>query len=208
MFISALKAAEVCCAVTGESINDADALSAASVGFSMGVSGCAVAKDHADIVLLDDNFASIFNACRWGRNIFDNIRKFIQFQVTVNLSCLLVVIIGGATLGKSPFSILQLLWINLVMDVLAAIALATEAPHPTQLRKERISRKDSIVTPLMWRAITSQLLYQGLVMLILLYFGPSMFGIKYNLVKTPLYATTLTGSSVATYRLQHYTLLF
>ena len=97
----------------------------------MGEDGCAAAKDHADIILTDDNFTSVVNAIRWGRNIQDNTRKFIQFQMTVNISCLTIVILSVITLGFSPFSVFQLLWINLVMDVLAAIAFATEHPHPT-----------------------------------------------------------------------------
>jgi len=90
------------------------------------------------------------------------------------------------------------------MDVMAAIALSTEAPHPTNLRTERIKKSDKILTPYMWRAVTSQFLYQALVMLILLFAGPSMFGISYNLIKTPYY----NEDGVATYALQHHTLLF
>lgn len=160
----------------------------------MGKSGCDVAKENADIILLDDDFKSIFNAVRWGRNVFDNCRKFIQFQLTVNLSCLWIVILGGASLGLSPFSILQLLWINLVMDVLAAIALASEAPHPTQIRKERVNlKKDPLISPIMWRTIFSQLVYQVLVMTTLLYAAPTIFGIQYNLVETPLYSSDAAG---------------
>lgn len=90
------------------------------------------------------------------------------------------------------------------MDVMAAIALSTEAPHPTKLRAERIKPKDKILTPFMWRAVTSQFLYQALVMLVLLFAGPSMFGISYNLINTPYY----NKDGVATYALQHHTLLF
>jgi P-type E1-E2 ATPase len=79
MFAAALKESGSMCALTGEGINDALALSEANVGFAMGMDGCAVAKDHADIIILDDNFASVVNAIRWGRNIFDNVRKFVQF---------------------------------------------------------------------------------------------------------------------------------
>lgn len=106
--------------------------------------------------------------------------------MTVNISCLFVVLLGGATLGKSPFNVVQLLWINLIMDVFAAIALATESPHPTQLRKERIKKNDKIVTPIMYRSIFAQVVYQIIVMITLLYGAPAMFHMKYNLVKTPL----------------------
>ena len=204
MFVAAMKKSGSSCALTGEGINDALSLSEASVGFAMGQDGCSVAKDHSDIIILNDNFSSVVNAVRWGRNIFDNCRKFVQFQLTCNISCLFIVILSGTFLGNSPFSIIQLLWINLVMDVLAAIALSTEAPHPTQLRAERIKKNDKILTPLMWRAVTSQALYQAIVMLILLFAGPAMFGIGYNLIKAPL----LNADSTPTFHLQHNTLMF
>ena len=204
MFVAAMKKSGSSCAVTGEGINDALALSEASVGYAMGQDGCSVAKDHADIIIMNDNFSTVVTAIRWGRNIVDNCRKFVQFQLTVNISCLFIVILSGTFLGNSPFSIIQLLWINLVMDVLAAIALSTEAPHPEQLRAERIKPKDKILTPLMWRAVTSQALYQAIVMLILLFAGPAMFGISYNLIKTPL----MNADGDPTYHLQHNTLMF
>ena len=94
------------CAVTGEGINDALALSEASVGYAMGQDGCSVAKDHADIIIMNDNFSTVVTAIRWGRNIVDNCRKFVQFQLTVNISCLFIVILSGTFLGNSPFSII------------------------------------------------------------------------------------------------------
>ena len=122
---------------------------------------------------------------KWGRNIVDNVRKFLQFQLTVNLSCLLIVILGGISTGMSPFNVIQLLWINLVMDVLAAIALATEAPEQ-DLSADRIKKNDRFITPVMWRTILSQVIYQFIVMIIMLYAGPAMFNIRYNLISTEL----------------------
>jgi P-type E1-E2 ATPase len=119
-------------AMTGDSISDAPALRAADVGLCM-QDGCDVAKDSADFVILNNDYKSVFNAARWGRNIFDSIRKFLQFQLTVAISLTLVLIISSLTLGRCPFTVMQILWINLVMDVLAAAALATESPHPTEL---------------------------------------------------------------------------
>lgn len=132
-------------AVTAEGSNDAPALRQANVGFCMGITGCQVAKESSDIVLLDDNFKSVFRACQWGRNIYDNVRKFIQFQMTVNVSALAIILLGVITLGSSPFQVVQLLWMNMVMDTLAAIALATEPPHPTDLNKQRIKKHDRVV---------------------------------------------------------------
>jgi magnesium-transporting ATPase (P-type) len=171
------------CAVTGHLADDVPAIKQASVGFTLGKCGCDLARASGDVIILDDDFNSIYNAVQWGRNLFDNCRKFIQFQLTVNISCIWIVLLGGISLGQSPFSVLELLWINLIMDVLAAIALSSEAPLPGELRKERVNlKKDALVTPIMWRQIYSQTLYQVLVMTTLLYAAPAMFGIKYNLV--------------------------
>lgn len=214
MFVSAIKQLNTQCAVTGESFNDAMSLKEASVGFAMGNAGCAVAKDNSDIIILDDNYASIMSAAKWGRNLFDNCRKFVQFQMTVNISCIIFVIIGGTTLGKSPFTVFQLLWINLIMDVLAAIALASETPHPTQLRKERIKKKDKIITPFMKRTIMSQVIYQLVVMLTMLYFGEMMFNFCDKIEDTDvneecyydMVNDALTADGGA--RMRHYSFLF
>jgi P-type E1-E2 ATPase len=106
MFVAAMKASGSICAVTGEGINDALSLTEANVGFAMGQDGCSVAKDHSDIIITDDNFASVVNAIRWGRNIIDNTRKYVQFQLTVNVSCLFFVILAKTCLGNSPFTII------------------------------------------------------------------------------------------------------
>lgn len=140
LFTAAIK----CCkpvGITGEGAADSGALRTANVGFCMGRNGCAVAQASSDIIITDDDYTSTKNALKWGRNLYDNIRKFVQFQMTVNITCLVFVIFCGVTVGHSPFTVFQLLWINLIMDVLAAIALATEAPHPTKLKKEKIRPK-------------------------------------------------------------------
>lgn len=132
--VAGLKEMGECVAMTAEGINDATALKQANVGICMGVSGTEVAKDASDIIILDDNFISVFRSVQYGRNIYDNIRKFFQFQMVVNVVCVFIVLISGITLGESPFNVIQLLWINLIMDTLGAIALSTERPHPTELK--------------------------------------------------------------------------
>jgi len=92
-------------AVTGEGLNDVDALLTADVSFCMG-SGCEVAKEASQIIFIDDNFNSVYQATLWGRNVIDNIRKFLQFQLAINIVCVFIVFLGGATLGNSPFSII------------------------------------------------------------------------------------------------------
>lgn len=171
-------------AMTGDSITDAEALRKADVGLCMG-SGCEVAKDNSDLIILDNDFYSIYRSIKWGRAIFDNIRKFVQFQLTVNLVICFITIIGGCTIGRIPLNIIQMLWVNLIMDVLGAIALGTEAPRVEG--DSRISRKDPIVTSIMWRQIICMSVYQIVVMLVLMFFGEMIFFKEsFNLITAPL----------------------
>jgi Ca2+ transporting ATPase len=111
--------------MAGDGIADSEVLKQADVGLCMGT-GCDVAKDNSDLVITDNDFQSIRRAILWGRAMFDNVRKFLQFQLTINLSVVSIVFISGLTLGDVPFNVIQLLWINLIMDILAAISLGTE----------------------------------------------------------------------------------
>jgi magnesium-transporting ATPase (P-type) len=213
--IAGLKELGINVAVTADGINDARALKSANVGFCMGISGCEVAKDSSDIIILDDNFNSVFRACQWGRNILDNIRKFIQFQLSVNVVCLVIMFLGGATLGNPTFSVTQLLWINMIMDTLAAISLATEPPHPTQLKEEKQKKSDKIILPTMWRNVIGQATYQLLVLIVMLYTGPWWFGKGYKLAdnsEIDFYGATKNETPelalARVYKLEHYTMLF
>ena len=152
-------------AVTGDGTNDAPALSKSDVGFSM-FAGTDIAKEASDIVIMDNNFSSLVVAIIYGRNIYDNIRKFLQFQLTVNFCACLLVFICACIGNETPLTTIQMLWINLIMDSLGSLALATEPPYDELLNRQPTKKNESIINGKMWKHI----LFQSIIQLILLVF--------------------------------------
>ena len=142
----------------------------------MGIAGTQIAKDAADIILLDDNFASIVTAAKWGRNVYASIQKFLQFQLTVNIAAVVTALVGSFAYAKSPLAAIQLLWVNLIMDALASLALASEPPTDELLKRDPVNRSKSIITAQMWWNMIGQSGYQLGVIFFLLFAGPSIWG--------------------------------
>jgi Ca2+ transporting ATPase len=133
-----------------------------------------VAREACDIILLDDNFNSIVRAILWGRNVYDSIKKFLQFQLTVNVVAVVITLVGAALLQMPILTALQMLWINLIMDTLASLALATEPPMQSMLERPPHSRDEYIVTKKMFKHIIGQSIFQLIVLFILAFAGEDL----------------------------------
>ncbi|KAG5463270.1 MAG: hypothetical protein BJ554DRAFT_586 [Olpidium bornovanus] len=164
-------------AVTGDGANDGPALKTADVGFAMGIAGSGIAKEAASIILMDDNFCSVVTAVVWGRSVSDSVRKFLTFQLTVNVTAVTLALDESST---SVLTAVQLLWVNLLMDTFGALALATDEPDEDEfMRRPPINNKrDPLISWNMRWMIAGQALWQTSVTLVLLYAGSSLFQLR------------------------------
>lgn len=178
LVVAGLKAQDKKVAVIGDGINDLKAFETADVSFAM-ASGTSVARNSASMVLTDNDFEACMRSVMWGRNIYGNVKRFLQFQITCNFSVIVTVFIGYLYLTESPLSAVQLLWINLIMDTLAALALATTPPHASVIREPPMTSEQPILTRVIWRQIYGVTLWNVIVMMIMIFLGKVMFDLDY-----------------------------
>ena len=178
ILVSRLKYLGETVAVTGDGTNDGPALKLADVGFSMGIAGTEVAKEASAIILMDDNFSSIVKAIMWGRSVNDAVAKFLQFQITVNITAVVLAFVSAVSSPDmhSVLSAVQLLWVNLIMDTFAALALATDPPTQKILDRKPTPKSAPLITTNMWKMIIGQAIYQLVVTFVLYFVGNSIFG--------------------------------
>ena len=168
--------------VTGDGTNDWPALKTAHVGFSLGIAGTEAAKEASDIILMDDNFSSIVNAIMWGRCVNDAVRKFLQFQISTNVTAVVITFVTAlaSSAEEGALSAVQLLWINIIMGSFAALALATDPASPLLLNSKPDKKTDPLFTVDMIKQILGQAYYQIVIVIIFHFLGSKILGFHHT----------------------------
>ncbi|TFK75096.1 calcium-translocating P-type ATPase [Pluteus cervinus] len=181
ILVETLKAIGEVVGVTGDGTNDGPALKTANVGFSMGIAGTEVAKEASDIILMDDNFASIVKAIIWGRCVNDSVRKFLQFQISTNVTAVVITFVTAVASVEesSVLTAVQLLWINIIMDTFAALALATDPATEALLDRKPDKKTAPLFTVNMYKMILIQSIYQIIIILIFHFLGLQILGLHH-----------------------------
>ena len=184
--------------VTGDGTNDGPALKTANVGFSMGIAGTEVAKEASDIILMDDNFSSIVKAIMWGRCINDAVRKFLQFQITTNVTAVVITFVSAVSSVQesSVLSAVQLLWINIIMDTFAALALATDPASEALLDRKPEKKNAPLFSVDMYKMILMQSVYQITIILIFHFLGLQILGLESTTHNTGVVQTLVFNTFV------------
>jgi len=198
VLVETLKSIGEIVGVTGDGTNDGPALKTADVGFSMGIAGTEVAKEASDIILMDDNFSSIVKAIIWGRCVNDAVRKFLQFQISVNITAVVITFVTALASNQeeSVLSAVQLLWINIIMDTFAALALATDPASETQLDRKPDKKTAPLFSTDMYKMILFQSTYQVLIILLFHFLGHRILGFDHSINNDDIVRTLVFNTFV------------
>eukprot|EP00271_Cylindrocystis_brebissonii_P014798 TRINITY_DN3635_c0_g1_i1.p1 TRINITY_DN3635_c0_g1~~TRINITY_DN3635_c0_g1_i1.p1 ORF type:complete len:1016 (-),score=205.49 TRINITY_DN3635_c0_g1_i1:1288-4335(-) len=198
LLVKTLKEMGEVVAVTGDGTNDAPALREADIGLAMGQCGTEVAKHSADIIILDDNFASIVKTVSWGRSVQRNIQRFLQFQITTSLVAILLNLVAALVKGDAPLTVVQMLWLDLIQDTFGALALASEPPSASLLKQLPVDRNESLITGVMLRNIVGQSAYQLALTLLLWFRGKEFLNLGKGLPVVLVGTAGMEGNSDST----------
>lgn len=209
LILNGLRAKGEKVAFVGKGALDLPTLDSAYVSYSV-ESSAQVIKERSNMGLMDASLSTFINSVIWGRNLYNNIQRFLQFQITCNFSLLVTILVGYIYLTESPLNAVQLLWINIIMEVLATLALSTVPPKPSMMKEAPSKQGEKLLSQVVWRSIYSIGLWNVIVMSVLIFFGKQMHGLNYGsaVQTTDTYHESSDLTFDAEAKKTHMTLLF